>query len=123
MVQVAADWTAPVAEAAAQSDATLLIAPECDGILENLITRIAGPSIRLLGAPAGAVRLCGDKLALGRHFAARGVPTPPVGPAAEGPPRPGRSGAAAALPQRGRRGPAAEGPPWPCHRVGAAALP
>jgi predicted ATP-grasp superfamily ATP-dependent carboligase len=58
------------------SDATLLIAPECDGILEQLARTVQALGKPLLGCSPGAIRLTADKLALAHHWDSHGVPTP-----------------------------------------------
>ncbi|MBL8797195.1 MAG: ATP-grasp domain-containing protein [Planctomycetia bacterium] len=66
------------AETAAQADFTLVIAPECDGILESLCRTVEQVGGRLLGPAADAVRLTADKLKLASLWKLRGVPTPPT---------------------------------------------
>src|SRR5690349_1062419 len=44
-------------------DATLVIAPETQGVLEQRTRIIEGTTGRLLGPASAAIRLCGDKLA------------------------------------------------------------
>jgi predicted ATP-grasp superfamily ATP-dependent carboligase len=58
------------------ADYTLVIAPEFDDILLTLCRSVEEAGGRLLGPSPPAVRLAGDKLALGRHLTDRGVPTP-----------------------------------------------
>ena len=60
---------------AAECDATLVIAPEFDGILEERARAVLGAGGRLLGPEPEAIALCSDKLALARHLEARGFPT------------------------------------------------
>jgi hypothetical protein len=62
---------------AARADATLVIAPECDGILESRCRWVEDAGSRLLGSGSGVVRLVADKLALGEHWRRHGLPTPP----------------------------------------------
>jgi predicted ATP-grasp superfamily ATP-dependent carboligase len=64
---------------AAAADFTLVIAPECDGILETRCRWVGEVGGRLLGPEPAAVRLTGDKLLLGACLHERGVPTPPCG--------------------------------------------
>jgi tyramine---L-glutamate ligase len=61
---------------AAQSEATLVIAPECDGLLEQRSRIVLEAGGRLLGAAPAGIRLAADKWELFRHWRARGVPTP-----------------------------------------------
>lgn len=60
---------------AAAADATLVIAPEFDGLLEErcrIVTEVGG---RFVGPTPEAIALCGDKLALAEHLARHGVLT------------------------------------------------
>jgi predicted ATP-grasp superfamily ATP-dependent carboligase len=65
---------------AGAADYTLVIAPEFDDILLSRCRLVEEAGGRLLGSSPNAVRLTADKLALGRHLAGRGVPTPPCRP-------------------------------------------
>ncbi|HEX6986142.1 MAG TPA: ATP-grasp domain-containing protein, partial [Planctomycetaceae bacterium] len=60
---------------AAAADATLVIAPEFDGLLEARSRLVAACGGRSVGPTPGAIALCGDKLALARHLGENGVPT------------------------------------------------
>lgn len=64
-------------ELAAACDATLVIAPECNGILEERQRWIKEAGGQSLGSNFEAVPLCSDKLALGRHWHEHGIATPP----------------------------------------------
>jgi tyramine---L-glutamate ligase len=59
---------------------SLVVAPECDGLLAERCRWVEEEGGRLLGPSSAAVRLTGDKLELSRHLLARGVPTPPTWP-------------------------------------------
>jgi len=59
-------------------DAVLAIAPEFDGNLERLCVDAQRAGVRWLGCSADAIRLTADKLALGRWWQQRGVPTPRI---------------------------------------------
>lgn len=61
-----------------ESDAALVIAPECDGILEERCRWVEEEGAELLGPSSAAVRLTADKLTLAAHLAAHGIPTPPT---------------------------------------------
>jgi predicted ATP-grasp superfamily ATP-dependent carboligase len=61
---------------AAKSDYTLVIAPECDGRLEELAREAVNGGGRLLGPSPDAIRLTADKLMLARRWEAHGVATP-----------------------------------------------
>ena len=63
-------------ELAATSDATLVIAPELDGVLEAICREVLELGGRLLG-DAETVRLSADKLRTARHLEAHGVPVLP----------------------------------------------
>jgi predicted ATP-grasp superfamily ATP-dependent carboligase len=63
-------------ELAAWSDYTLVIAPECDGILETRCRWALGAGSRLLGPTPEAVRLAADKWQLARRLRQHGVPSP-----------------------------------------------
>jgi tyramine---L-glutamate ligase len=77
VVTLASPNEAAFRDAAAGADYTLVIAPEIDGILATRCAWVEEAGGRLLGPSAQAVRLTGDKLLLGRHWLAHGVPTPP----------------------------------------------
>ncbi|OAI46821.1 hypothetical protein AYO44_10615 [Planctomycetaceae bacterium SCGC AG-212-F19] len=62
---------------AARAAGTLVIAPECDGILEARSRWVEEVHGRLLGPSSAAVRLTADKLALGAHWREHGLPSPP----------------------------------------------
>jgi predicted ATP-grasp superfamily ATP-dependent carboligase len=59
------------------ADFTLVIAPECDGLLEERCRWVEEEGGRLLGPAAGAVRRTADKLTLACHLREHGIPTPP----------------------------------------------
>ena len=67
-----------VAMLASRADYTVLIAPETDGILENLTRTIADRGGRSLGPTAAAVSLTADKFRLGEHLLRLGLRTPSV---------------------------------------------
>jgi hypothetical protein len=73
---------------ARQADYTLVIAPEFDNLLYERCCWVEVAGGRLLGPSPGAVKLTGDKLALGRHLRDRGIPTPQCWTPASGPERP-----------------------------------
>jgi tyramine---L-glutamate ligase len=62
---------------AAAADATLVIAPEFDGLLAERCRWVLQAGGRLLGPPPSAVELTADKLLLGEALRRHGVPTPP----------------------------------------------
>jgi predicted ATP-grasp superfamily ATP-dependent carboligase len=70
------DEPAAFRAAAADADFALVVAPEFDRILETRCRWAIDAGAALLGPSPEAVALTADKLALARHFAARGVPTP-----------------------------------------------
>src|SRR5437899_7397951 len=72
----AADQEKAFRELAATADATLVIAPEFDGILLTRCRWVLESGGRLCGPSLAAVELTGDKLALCRHLRDRGLPTP-----------------------------------------------
>src|SRR5689334_4336599 len=61
---------------AADSDGTLVIAPEFDDILADRCRWVEEARGNLLGPSSPAVRLTADKLTLARHWQDRGIPTP-----------------------------------------------
>ncbi len=63
-------------ELAAAADFTLVIAPELDDLLWTRCSWVAESGGRLLGPSPAAVRLTGDKWALGQHLRRHQVPTP-----------------------------------------------
>src|SRR5262245_17763136 len=67
------------AQQARDADYTLVIAPETGGRLEYLATEVVRVGGRLLGPSPEAIRLTGDKLALARHWQAKGVTKPKTG--------------------------------------------
>jgi predicted ATP-grasp superfamily ATP-dependent carboligase len=65
---------------AARADWTLVIAPECDGLLLERCRWVLAAGGRLLGPDLAAIELTGDKLALAKHLLDHGVPTPACHP-------------------------------------------
>jgi predicted ATP-grasp superfamily ATP-dependent carboligase len=63
---------------AAECDATLVIAPEFDGILLDRCRTVENAGGRLLGPGSRAVELCTDKLRLAQHLREAGVATIPA---------------------------------------------
>jgi predicted ATP-grasp superfamily ATP-dependent carboligase len=63
---------------AGECDATLLIAPEFDGILLERSRIVEKSGGRLLGPPSRAIALCTDKLRLATHLHDAGIPTIPT---------------------------------------------
>ncbi len=61
-----------------QADVVLVIAPEFDGHLLKRTSWVMDAGKFLLGSGLESIRLTGDKLALVRHFAGRGVKSPPT---------------------------------------------
>jgi predicted ATP-grasp superfamily ATP-dependent carboligase len=59
-----------------------ILAPECDGLLEQRCRWAEAEDVRLLGPSSAAVRLTGDKLMLAEHLLGQGIPTPPTVPLA-----------------------------------------
>ncbi|MBI2826157.1 MAG: ATP-grasp domain-containing protein [Planctomycetia bacterium] len=64
---------------AAAADWTIVIAPECDGLLAAHVERVLAHGGRVLGPGPAIVRLCSDKQATAEHLAAAGVPVPKGG--------------------------------------------
>jgi tyramine---L-glutamate ligase len=58
------------------ADATLVIAPECDGILKKRCETVENAGGTLLGPSSKFVELTSDKQFLSEHFMQRNVPTP-----------------------------------------------
>ncbi|MGH7128921.1 MAG: ATP-grasp domain-containing protein, partial [Planctomycetaceae bacterium] len=65
-------------ELAAACDATLVIAPEFDGLLTERCRRVVSNGGRLLGPDPDAVALCADKLRLAEHLTRHGLATVPT---------------------------------------------
>ncbi len=61
---------------AREADATLVIAPEFDGVLAQRVRWVEGVQGQLLGSGSPAVALAADKLACSRLFECAGVATP-----------------------------------------------
>jgi predicted ATP-grasp superfamily ATP-dependent carboligase len=68
----------PFGALAAAADFSLVIAPECDGILAAHCRRVEESGGRLLGPSPSAVGCTTDKLELSQRFLDLGVPTPPT---------------------------------------------
>ena len=66
-----------ILQLASQSDYTVLIAPETNGVLAALTREIQKTGSRVLGSSEGAVELTGNKAMLAEHLASRGIETPP----------------------------------------------
>jgi predicted ATP-grasp superfamily ATP-dependent carboligase len=87
----AADEKPAFRELARAADWTLVIAPEWGDFLLTRCRWVEEAGGRLLGSDLAAVRLTGDKLALGQHFQRLGIPSPEcrlVGPEQACPPWP-----------------------------------
>jgi hypothetical protein len=63
---------------AAEAGATLVIAPEFDGLLESRCRLVTSCSGQCVGPTTEAIALCADKLALARHLGECNVPTIPA---------------------------------------------
>ena len=63
-----------------QADATLVIAPETDGILASRVQQVLDLGGVSLNCQPSTIELCGDKLRLARHFASHGIRTVPTRP-------------------------------------------
>lgn len=61
-----------------ESDATLVIAPETDGVLGQRVKRVQDLGSASLNCLPEAISLCGDKLGLASHLTAHGIPTIPT---------------------------------------------
>lgn len=70
------DWQLPFDALASAADWTVVIAPECEGLLARLSRRVLDVGGRLLGSTPEAIELTGDKLVLCEHFERRAIPTP-----------------------------------------------
>lgn len=57
-------------------DVSVLIAPECDGILEAMVRIIEKTRVQHIGCSSFAVSLCADKLLLHHHWSKGRIPTP-----------------------------------------------
>ena len=66
---------------ATAADATLVIAPETDGVLARRIQRLQDLGARALNCLPAAIDICGDKLLLADHLTTRGIATIPTRPA------------------------------------------
>ena len=67
-----------LAAMAADADAVLIIAPECDSIYANVCKSLDEHRHKFLGPDIDFVRLTGDKWACHRHLTAANVATPPT---------------------------------------------
>jgi predicted ATP-grasp superfamily ATP-dependent carboligase len=65
---------------AQSADGALVIAPECDDILQTRCRWLEEVGCRLLGPSSAAVALAGDKHALAHHLRQAGLPTPACQP-------------------------------------------
>ena len=61
-----------------QADATLVIAPETDGVLARRVQRVHDLGAKSLNCRPSAIEICGDKLQLADHLTTRGIPTIPT---------------------------------------------
>ncbi|MBS0205085.1 MAG: ATP-grasp domain-containing protein [Planctomycetes bacterium] len=62
------------------ADATLVIAPETDGVLAARVRRVLDLGGRSLNCQPSAIELCGDKLLLAGHLTSHDIPTIPTRP-------------------------------------------
>ena len=72
------EYVQAIERLALRCDATLLIAPEFDGILFDLCHRVETIGGTLLSPASAAVQLCSDKLTLAAVLEAAGMPTIPT---------------------------------------------
>lgn len=72
-VEAIACWESSLEDA----DASWIIAPECDGLLERLVTTATTRTVSWNADPT-AIRLCTDKLALARHLLHHEIATIPT---------------------------------------------
>lgn len=63
---------------ASETDATLVIAPESNGLLANWTSRLAKLNVTSLGSQPSAIMLCSDKFAFASHLQQHQIPTPPT---------------------------------------------
>jgi predicted ATP-grasp superfamily ATP-dependent carboligase len=82
-VREAQDEETAFREAARRADWSLIIAPEFHDVLLTRCRWVLEVGAKLLGPSPEAVELCGDKLALYRHWDRHGVRTPETRPADE----------------------------------------
>lgn len=61
---------------ASSCDFAITIAPECDGILEEMVAEINKAHVTHLACLPATVAMCADKAGLHKFWKARGVPTP-----------------------------------------------
>lgn len=73
-----ADLTAVFDRLARSADATLVIAPEFDRLLETYARRLVDLGVRSLGSAPAAIAVCSDKLEMSRTLLAAGVPALPT---------------------------------------------
>ena len=62
----------------AAADATLVIAPETDGVLARRVQLVHDLGARSLNCQPAAIDICGDKLLLADHLTTRGIATIPT---------------------------------------------
>lgn len=65
-------------ELSAAADATLIIAPEFDNLLERFCQAVRSPTAVPLNCESAALQLCGDKWRLAEHFSSADIPTIPT---------------------------------------------
>jgi predicted ATP-grasp superfamily ATP-dependent carboligase len=70
------NYASQFAHALAVCDGALIVAPETDGILENLTVRVETSGKLNLGCGADAIRATGDKFAFSRLMKSAGIPHP-----------------------------------------------
>ena len=65
-----------VTDAARRCDVAMIIAPECDRVLEGWCVRLGEAGVKTISCSPPAVRLCADKRACSEHLRRHGVPVP-----------------------------------------------
>jgi hypothetical protein len=70
------DYRVAFEQESAQADWTIVIAPECDGILLDRCQRVVKCGGRLLGSSPEIIGLAGDKHATAEHLRNSGIPAP-----------------------------------------------
>jgi tyramine---L-glutamate ligase len=76
VVPFGAKPSAELASLAKESDATILIAPECRDILLKRVLRVEKTNANLISPGSAFVKLTSDKQRLSEHFLQRDIPTP-----------------------------------------------
>ncbi len=78
VVENAIDYLQQLTLIASQCDATWVIAPESEGVLDSIVSHLTKQKVTLINCDVESIRISGDKLACAAYLADHGIQTIPV---------------------------------------------